>query len=325
MLVNMKDLLSVADANNFAIPAFNIASYSMFNGIMDISEKLNSPVIIEIHPTELMHIGTDVIAAMEKRMSESKIPAVIHLDHGASYENVMTAIRAGFTSVMIDASALSFDDNVAVTKKVVGAAHAATTYTTVEDDSDIRKTTNTKDKKDWHYAESFYAKDVSVEAELGTIGVIDEKAKKVDSSGIKYTEPEDAVRFVKQTGIDCLAIAIGTCHGDYPKDQVPELKLDRLVAIKKALRDAGLSTNLVLHGGSGNKPEELQKASKLGINKINISTDIKKPYYLTMREVLNDTGMREPNAIEPPCVQAMQVVAAERMRWFGSEGKADLY
>ncbi|WP_130838244.1 class II fructose-bisphosphate aldolase [Lachnoclostridium sp. Marseille-P6806] len=325
MLLNMKELLEVADKNHFAVPAFNIADYAMFNGIMDISEKLNAPVIIEIHPTELRHIGSDAIAAMEKRISTSPIPAVIHLDHGASFEDVMGAIRAGFSSVMIDASSLSFEDNVAISKKVVEAAHAAISYTTVEDDSDPRKGTNTEDKKQWHYAQSYKFADVSVEAELGTIGVIDEKAKVVDSSVIKYTEPEDAVRFVKETGVDTLAVAIGTCHGDYPKDQIPELKLDRLQAIKKALVDAGLDTKLVLHGGSGNKPEELQEAAKLGISKINISTDIKKPYYLTMREVLKDMGLREPNSIQPPCIQAMQEVAAERIRWFGSEGKASLY
>ena len=325
MLLNMKELLEVADKNKFAIPAFNIADYAMFNGIMDISERMNAPVIVEIHPTELKHIGSDVIEGMIKRASLSPIPVVIHLDHGDSFKSVMAAIRAGFSSVMIDASALPFDENVAITKKVVEAAHAAVSYTTVEAEDDPRKADDPEDKNHWHYAQSYHFANVSVEAELGTIGVIDEKNKIVDNSVIKYTEPEDALRFVKETGCDPLAIAIGTSHGDYPKDQVPELKLDRLKAIKKALVDAGLDTKLVLHGGSGNKPEELQEASRLGINKINISTDIKKPYYNKMREVLQDTSLREPNAIQPPCVQAMQVVAAERIRWFGSEGKASLY
>ncbi|MCR4746624.1 MAG: class II fructose-bisphosphate aldolase [Lachnospiraceae bacterium] len=322
MLLNMKELLEVADKNAFAVPAFNIADFAMFNGIMDISERLNAPTIIEIHPTEHKHIGSDAIEGMIKRASLSPIPVVIHLDHGDSFESVMAAIRAGFSSVMIDKSALPFEENVAITKKVVEAAHAAISYTTVEDEKDSRKK---DDMNEWHYAPSYHFADVSVEAELGTIGVIDEKAKIVDNSVIKYTEPEDAVRFVKETGCDTLAIAIGTSHGDYPKDQVPELKLDRLKAIKKALLDAGLDTKLVLHGGSGNKPEELMEAAKLGINKINISTDIKKPYYNKMREVLKDAGLREPNAIQPPCVQAMQEVAEERIKWFGADGKAALY
>ncbi len=325
MLLNMKELLEVADKNAFAVPAFNIADYAMFNGIMDISERLNAPTIIEIHPTEHKHLGSDAIEGMIKRASLSPIPVVIHLDHGDSFESVMAAIRAGFSSVMIDKSSLSFEENAAITKKVVEAAHAAISYTTVEDENDPRKADCKADKNEWHYAQSYHFANVSVEAELGTIGVIDEKAKIVDNSVIKYTEPEDAVRFVKETGCDTLAIAIGTSHGDYPKDQVPELKLDRLKAIKKALVDAGLDTKLVLHGGSGNKPEELQEAAKLGINKINISTDIKKPYYNKMREVLKDEGLREPNAIQPPCVQAMQVVAEERSRWFGADGKAALY
>ena len=325
MLLNMKELLEVADKNAFAVPAFNIANYAMFNGIMDISERLNAPTIIEIHPTEHKHLGSDAVEGMIKRASLSPIPVVIHLDHGDSFESVMAAIRAGFSSVMIDKSALSFEENVAYTKKVVEAAHAAISYTTVEAEDDPRKEGNREDMNEWRYAPSYRFADVSVEAELGTIGVIDEKAKVVDNSVIKYTEPEDAVRFVKETGCDTLAIAIGTSHGDYPSDQVPELKLDRLAAIKKALTDAGLDTKLVLHGGSGNKPEELMEAAKKGINKINISTDIKKPYYNKMREILKDEGLREPNAIEPPCIRAMQEVAAERIRWFGAEGKAALY
>ena len=224
MLYNMREILAVADDNGFAVPAFNISSYAMFNGIIDISEKMNAPVIIEIHPNELKHIGTDVISAFKERASQSKIPVCIHLDHGASYENVMAAIRAGFTSVMIDASALPYEENVTLTKKVVEAAHAAITYTTVEDTSDSRMAIDAQDRKDWHYAPSFMAGDVSVEGELGNVGSIDESSGKV-TEGIHFTEPEEAVSFIKETGIDCLAIGIGTSHGLYPKGFVPHLSL----------------------------------------------------------------------------------------------------
>ncbi len=305
MLVNMKELLAVADEHHFAIPAFNISDYAMFNGIMDISERMNAPVIIEIHPNEVKHIGTDMISSMAKRAAESKLPVVIHLDHGASFANVMAAIRAGFTSVMIDASALPYEENVALTKKVVEAAHAAITYTTVEDASDPRVQADKEDRTAWHYAPSYHASDVSVEAELGNIGSIDEYKGEV-TRGMHYTEPEEAVRFIKDTGIDSLAVAIGTCHG-------------------QAIRDAGLETKLVLHGGSGNPQSELTEASKNGIVKINISSDIKNAYYKKMREVLKNEKLREPNEIEPPCIAAMQEVAADRIRWFGADGKAGLY
>lgn len=324
MILNMKELLIVADENNFAIPAFNVSNWSMFNGIVDISEKMDAPIICEIHPSELKFFGSDVITSMKQRASVSKCPMVIHLDHGSCFADCMAAIRAGFTSVMIDKSLLSFDENVAETKKVVEAAHAAVDFVKIDSPEDSRVKGNL-DRTELRYGPSHYFENVSVEAEIGSMGTVDEMAGTVDLGNIHYTEPDDAVRFVKETGVDSLAVAIGTCHGDYPEGMIPELKLDRLVEIKKALRNAGLDTQLVLHGGSGNKPEELQQAARLGISKINISTDIKKPFYLTMRSVLKDMGKREPMFIEPDCIRAMEQVCAERIEWFGAEGKATLY
>ncbi|MCI6766374.1 MAG: class II fructose-bisphosphate aldolase [Porcincola intestinalis] len=334
MLYNMMELLEVADKNNFAIPAFNVSDFAMFNGIMDVSERMCAPVICEIHPNELKHIGTDFIKGMISRAEASPLPVVIHLDHGATLANCMVAIRAGFTSVMIDASALPFEENVARTKQVVDLAHSAITYTKVTDDSDPRKAADLKDRCDWHYAPSYHAMNVSVEAELGTIGVINEAEGTVDMAHIKYTNPDDAVRFAQETGVDCLAIAIGTCHGAYPHGQQPDLKIDVLKAIKKAFVDNGIKTKLVLHGGSGNKVELLKEAARSGINKINISTDIKFAYYNKMYEILNADydpekkalkTLREPNAIQPECIKALEEVAAERIDWFGAAGKAKLY
>lgn len=324
MLYNMKELLTVADENNFAIPAFNISSYAMFNGIMDISERLNAPAIIEIHPNELKHIGTDVIAAFRSRAAQSKIPVSIHLDHGGSCQDVLVAIRAGFTSVMIDASSLPYEENAAITRKVVEMAHSAVSFTTVEDEADPRMEENPQDRRQWHYAQSYAAGDVSVEGELGNIGSIDENEGKV-SEGIHFTEPDEAVSFIKETGIDCLAIGIGTSHGLYPEGFEPHIQIDRLRAIRKAIKDAGLNTRLVLHGGSGNPSEELTEAAKNGVTKINISSDIKKAYYRKMKEVLEDDKLREPNVIEPACILAMQKVAEDRIRWFGADNKAQLY
>lgn len=286
MLMNMKDILAVANENNFAIPAFNISSYAMFNGIIDASEEKGAPVIISIHPDELSHIGADVIQAIKERAYKSPVPVCIHLDHGASFDQVMTAIKVGYTSVMIDGSTLPFEENIAICKKVVEAAHAV---------------------------------GISVEGELGTIGTTDSTAEAI-SSVIIYTVPDDAVKFVKETGVDTLAIAIGTCHGLYPAGMRAKLRLDLLKEIK-----AKVSIPIVLHGGSNNPDEEIAEAVTLGVNKINISSDIKAAYYTKMREVLKDVSIREPNQIEPPCIGALKEVAYQKIELFRCEHKAELY
>ena len=285
MLMNMKDLLAVANANYFAVPAFNISDYNMFNGIMEACEEKNAPVIIAIHPDELSHISDEMVQGIRARIHKSPIPAVIHLDHGGSFAQVIEAIQAGFTSVMIDASTKPYEENVATCQKVCEAAHAV---------------------------------NVSVEGELGTIGNID--STETGANDILYTDPMQAKDFIEQTGIDCLAIAIGTSHGIYPKDKKPELRIDVLDEIKKVV-----SAPLVLHGGSSNKDSEIAKSVEHGVNKINISSDIKAAYYKKMREVLQDEGLREPNQIQPPCMAAMKEVAFQKIELFQADGKAALY
>jgi fructose-bisphosphate aldolase class II len=287
VLYTGKSILDVANADNFAIPAFNISDWAMFNGVMDISEELDAPVIIAIHPDEVRHITTDLIPAMHARAHRSSVPVAIHWDHGGTYEQIITAIQAGFTSVMIAASLKPFDENVALTRKVVEAAHVV---------------------------------GVQVEGELGTIGANDSYGES-GAAEIIYTNVDDAVRFVQETGVDSLAIAIGTSHGLYPSDKNPELRHDLLEEIK-----AAVGIPLVLHGGSGNPDSELSRAVSLGINKINISSDIKVAYHNRMREILGtDERLREPNAIQPEPIAALKVTAAEKIRLFGADGKAPLY
>lgn len=286
MLMNMKKLLAAANENNFAVPAFNISDYSMFNGIMEVCEEKNAPVIIAIHPDELSHITAEMVKGMIDRINKSEIPAVIHLDHGGSFEQVIAAIQAGFTSVMIDASSQPYEENIMACQKVCEAAHAV---------------------------------NVSVEGELGTIGNTD-SSETTSPDQILYTDPQQAEDFVERTGIDCLAIAIGTCHGIYPKDKKPELRIDILDEIKKTV-----SVPLVLHGGSSNKDSEIARSVEHGVNKINISSDIKAAYYDRMREVLQDISLREPNQIQPPCMEAMKQVACQKIDLFQAAGKASLY
>jgi fructose-bisphosphate aldolase, class II len=287
MLTTGKAILDVAHENSFAVPAFNISDWAMFRGIVEISEEKDAPLIIGIHPDEVGHIGREMITGMIERSHGSSVPIAIHWDHGATYEQILQAIQYGFTSVMIDGSLKPFDENVAISKKVTDTAHAL---------------------------------GLSVEAELGTIGANDSYAE-AGAAEIIYTDPDDAVTFVERTGVDSLAVAIGTYHGFFPPNLKPELKLDLLKEIKSRVQ-----IPLVLHGGSNNPDDEIAEASRIGINKINISTDIKVAYHNKMREVLgNDPKVREPNAIQPACIDAMKVVAAQKIDLFGAAGKGALY
>jgi fructose-bisphosphate aldolase (EC 4.1.2.13) len=286
MLMNMKSILAVANEHNFAVPAFNISDYSMLNGVLDACEEMKAPVIIAIHPDELKFIGVEVVKSIVEKAHKATVPVCIHLDHGATFEQVVLAIQNGFTSVMIDGSSLPFEQNVAICKKVVEIAHAV---------------------------------DVSVEGELGTIGTTDSHAE-AGANQIIYTDPDLAVKFVKETGVDTLAIAIGTSHGLYPKGMKPKLRIDLLKVIKEKV-----AIPLVLHGGSNNPDEEISHAVVSGINKINISSDIKAAYFNKMREVLKDESLREPNVIEPPCIAAMKEVVNQKLEIFHAVGMATLY
>jgi fructose-bisphosphate aldolase class II len=286
MLMNMKDLLAVAHANGFAVPAFNTSSNMILKGVIEASEEKQSPLIIAIHPDELSFVRTSFVKSAVEEAVKATVPVCIHLDHGATLGQVMEAIQCGFTSVMIDASRLPLDENIAICKKVVEIAHPI---------------------------------NVSVEGELGTIGTTGPEAE-AGSEEIIYTDPDYVVIFVEATGVDTLAVAIGTSHGIYPKDRKPELKLDLLKEIQSRV-----NIPLVLHGGSANPDEEIAASVKLGINKINISSDIKDAFYQKCREVLADPVLREPNSIYPPCIDALKKVAHHKIDLFNATGKAALY
>jgi fructose-bisphosphate aldolase class II len=287
MLTTGKAILDVANEHSFAVPAFNISDWAMFKGIVEVSEETNAPLIVAIHPDEVQHIGREMITGILERSHNSSVPIAIHWDHGATYEQILQAIQYGFTSVMIDGSLKPFEENIAISKKVTDSAHAL---------------------------------GLSVEAELGTIGANDSYAEG-GTATIIYTDPDDVVTFVEQTGVDSLAVAIGTYHGFFPANLKPELKLDLLKEIKSRVR-----IPLVLHGGSNNPDDEIAEAARIGINKINISTDIKVAYHNKMREVLgDDPKVREPNSIQPACIAAMKVVAAQKIELFGATGKGSLY
>ena len=286
MLINGKDLLAVANARNFAVPAFNVSDFAMSNGLFEICEEKAAPWILAIHPDEVSHIGQEVILALRERAHRSTVPVAIHWDHGGTFEQMLTAIQIGFTSVMIDGSMLPFEENVAITRRVVDAAHVV---------------------------------GLSVEGELGTIGKTDGQAE-AGTDDIIYTDPRQAVEFIERTGVDSLAIAIGTRHGIYPSTLKPELKLDLLTEIK-----GRVGIPLVLHGGSNNPDHEIGQSVKLGINKINISERYQGRLLQRDARRPQRPRVREPNLIEPPAAAAMKVVAAQKIDLFDAADKAHLY
>ena len=286
MLMNMRDLLAVARANRFAVPAFNISSNMLLTGVIEAAEEASAPVIVAIHPEELAFVRPAFVKLALEEAINTSVPVCIHLDHGSSLEQIMTAIRAGFTSVMMDKSMLPLDDNIAACREVTNLAHAV---------------------------------NVSVEGELGTIGELDEEAE-AGADEVIFVDPDQVKKFVDATEVDTLAVAIGTSHGLYPKDMKPEIRLDLLREIT-----ARVSIPLVLHGGSGNPDSEIAQAVELGICKINISADMKNAFYQKCREVLQNPVLREPNSIYPACIDAMKVVVRQKFDLMKSTGKAELY
>ena len=286
MLYTMKELLKVAKENQFAVPAFNICSYDMLKAIMGEAEALNAPVILEIHPDEIAYLNDEFVDAVRAYAHSSKVPVVIHLDHGGSVSDVLRAIRNGYTSVMIDASLQSFEDNLKITKEVVSLAHEV---------------------------------NVSVEAELGTIG--NNGSAEGGAENIIYTDPDQAKRFVEETNIDTLAVAIGTAHGLYPKNKTPKLNLELLKELNEKI-----NIPFVLHGGSGNPDTEVSEAVKYGVAKVNLSSDLKSVFFEAVREVLTENPeMYEPNMIYPYANKKVQEVVKHKMTILNTIDQAKRY
>lgn len=234
MLVSLKEILAKSVEEKYAVGAFNVTNHQMVEAIIEAAESKDVPVIINIAEVHFKYLNLkNFLPYLKNRIEASFVPITLHLDHGLSFETVIKAIGMGFSSVMIDASSLPFEENVALTAKVVEAAHAA---------------------------------GISVEAELGHVaggeGNLDGGTEVNRNT---FTRPEEAKEYIAKTGIDALAVAIGTVHGPY-KGQ-PELDFDLLVKLKKEV-----DIPLVLHGGSGLDDSDFQKAIELGINKVNFYT-----------------------------------------------------
>lgn len=283
-LTPITEILNDAKRRGYAVGAFNIHTMEVCQGVIRAADRENAPVILQINQGTIKYAGARYITAVAKVAAEStKVPVAIHLDHGTSFEVVMRSIQAGFSSVMIDASALPYEENIALVSKVVEAAHSA---------------------------------GVAVEGELGKVGGTEDDIT-VDAREAAMTDPEIVPDFIERTGIDSLAIAIGTAHGVYKG--VPILDFERLKVIRGMV-----GIPLVLHGASGVPDESIQKAVELGINKINISTELKIPFTSAIRDILaKDADEFDPRVYLGSARDAVEEAAREKMRLFGCSGKAN--
>ncbi len=283
MLVTGKEMLLDAQKNKYAVGAFNVNNMEVIQAIIGAAEETNSPVILQASQGGLKYAGVEYIAALGKLAADmAKVPVVLHLDHGTDFEQVMQCIRHGFSSVMIDGSRFSLEENIAFTKKVVEIAHMV---------------------------------GVTVEAELGKIGGTEDHIT-VSEQDATFTDPKEAQRFVEETGVDYLAIAVGTAHGVYKG--VPKLDFDRITAIRNLI-----DVPLVLHGSSGVPYESLKKAISLGISKINIDTDVRASFATTVKEyLLENPDQIDPRKILGPAREVMKETIKEKMEIFGSVNRA---
>lgn len=304
MLVSSAGLLKKARRGMYAVPAFNVNNLETLLAVTRAAEELRSPVIVQTSEGAIGYAGMDMLIAMTRIVAAKPIPIALHLDHGKDLEIIRAAIRSGYTSVMFDGSSLPYHANIQTTKRVVGWAHA---------------------------------KGVSVEAELGAIQGIEDFVSVAERDAV-LTDPDEARAFVDATECDALAIAIGTAHGAYKFKGKTHLDIERLRRIAKNVR-----IPLVLHGASGVledvvkmaetygaklgeargvMDQDIAKAIKYGIAKVNIDTDLRLAFTAGIREATVDLPtVIDPRKLLEPATILMREVAKRKILLFKSAGK----
>lgn len=282
-LVPITELLERAQKGHYAVGAFNCNNMEIVQAIIAAAEAENSPVIIQASQGAIKYAGIEYITALTKiAAGNSNVPVALHLDHGTSFAQVMQCARYGFSSVMIDGSKLQLEENIALTNKVIEAVRPL---------------------------------GLSVEAELGKIGGTEDDITVSEKEAL-FTDPSEAERFVQATKVDALAIAIGTAHGQYKG--VPKLDFERLSKIREII-----STPIVLHGSSGVPDDALREGISRGVSKINIDTNIREAFVRAARSVLEENAKEiDPRKMLGPAREAATAIIREKIRVFGSNGKA---
>ncbi len=283
-LVTLREILKDTREKHYAVGGFNMNSYEDSYGMIMGAARKNSPIIIMTSMACVKYVGLKALVGMIRGMADTfNIPVCLHLDHATDLDLIKACVGAGYTSVMIDASKKEYEENIAITKSVVEYAH---TY------------------------------GCSVEAELGKLGGREENVV-VDDADKAYTNPEDVPRFVEETGIDALAVAIGTAHGFYKAE--PKIDFPRLEAITKIT-----NCPLVLHGGTGVPEEDFRRCVNMGMSKINVGTQLKKDYTDALRKALKENPETEydPRPFMRPVKEACAQAIMAKIDIFGSEGMA---
>lgn len=281
-LVTTKEMLLKAQKGKYAVGAFNVENMEMVMAVLQAAEELQAPVIMQTTTSTINYASAEFFFANVKVAAEqTNVPIALHLDHGSSFAFAMKAFRAGYTSVMIDGSHSDFEDNIEITKKVVEAAKII---------------------------------NVPVEAELGKVGG---KEDDLDGgSGNPFTDPKEAQEFVERTGVDSLAVAIGTSHGFYKGE--PKLDFERLAQIREIV-----SIPLVLHGGTGVPSEAVKKAITLGIAKVNYATELRSVYSEGVKECLKkDPDVIDPKKYNKAGMDKVVALVKQKIQLCGSENKA---
>ena len=280
----MLEIFQKAKENKYAIGAFNVSNLEQLKAIIQAAKKLQSPVIVSTSQGESKFIGKKQIRALIDSYKKD-LPIFLHLDHGKSFEIVQEAIEAGYDSVHFDGSELDFEENVAVTKKIV----------------DLAKEKGIK----------------NVEGELTHMLGQSSIEEAIEIKEEDLTDPDQALEFVEKTGVNSLAVAIGSIHGIFKSGQNPHLFLDRLKQIENKIGDKAF---LVLHGSSGTPEEDIKKAIELGIVKVNVNTELRLAYTNTLKKTLKDNpDQTTPYKIMPSVVEVVQKVVEEKIKLFGSD------
>jgi len=286
--MSLKEYLKKAQQEKFAIGQFNISNLETLRAIIQATQNLKSPVIIGTSEGESKFIGLKQVVALVKSFGEEiNSPVFLNLDHGKSFDYIKEAIEIGYDAVHFDGSSLSLKENIEITNKLIGEA-----------------------KK----------KGVLVEGEVGRISGISEIHKeKIEIKEGDLTDPGEALKFIKETGVDSLAISIGTFHGVEASGKNSHINLQRLEEIKEKVSDGVF---LVLHGGSGTPEEDIKSSIKLGIVKININTELRLAYTNTLKSILEENPEETtPYKYMPKVIMAVQKIVEEKIKLFGSSGK----
>lgn len=282
-LVSMNEFLPKAKEKKFAVGQFNINNLEFTQAITEAAMAENSPIIFGVSEGALRYMGIEYTVAMAKAAAKkSGLPIALHLDHGSTFEVAMVCIRAGFSSIMFDGSHHAYEVNIRLTQEIVKVAHAM---------------------------------GVSVEGELGTIGGVEDDLH-VDESAAQLANPDEAVRFYEETGVDALAIAVGTAHGMYKGE--PKLHYDIIEAVASKI-----PVPIVLHGGSGVPDKSIHKAIAAGAGKINVNTENQVVCTAAIRAALaKDANVIDPRKYLSPAREAMVEVVRNKIRLFGSNNQA---